>query len=92
MYAKIVATSCKILKWPLVSSSISQPEGPGFNPWRGRGLKFGRLYFATLNWCSLTPRREPIFTYVCSYLLIYLNVVSSYFNGVTFVVVFSLSF
>ena len=26
-----------------------QPEGPGFNPWPGRGLNFGRPSFATLS-------------------------------------------
>ena len=27
--------------------SDCQPEGPGFNPWPGRGLNFGRPSFAT---------------------------------------------
>ena len=27
--------------------SDCQPEGPGFNPWHGRGLNFGRPSFTT---------------------------------------------
>ena len=38
-------TVCKVCTVGKIAEC--QPEGPGFNPWPGRGLNFGRPSFAT---------------------------------------------